>query len=193
MTFIKSITKEEINQLPIAQFDGPIELITDIEKTDLAVEELMKEQILGFDTETRPTFKKGDHHDVSLLQLSTDKKAYLFRLNHIKLPQSLIKLFSSPIIKVGVAINNDLIALKALHPFTPQGFIDLADMARELKIKTLGLRSLAAIFLDIRISKSSKLTNWENEKLTHPQQVYAATDAWIGHRLYTHIKENHTK
>ena len=187
--FPTSITKEQINLMPLSFFKGDSIVITSDEEVELAIKELQKETILGFDTETRPVFKKGVSYPVSLLQLSTNEKAYLFRLNHINLPKTLVDILTDPkIIKVGVAIRDDVIGLQKLCPFEDESFVELATLAKKLSIKNLGLRSLAAIVLGVRISKGAKLTNWENKTLTKSQINYAATDAWIGREIYLHLR-----
>lgn len=153
-----------------------------------AVKELNKEKLLGFDTESRPCFKKGEFHHISLLQLCGENAAYLFRLNYIKMPPELLELLSNPkIIKVGVAIRDDLLGLKKLSEFEHKGFIELADLVKSMGVKSLGLRSMAGYFLRKKISKGAKLTNWENQNLKKSQLIYAATDAWIGKELYLHF------
>jgi ribonuclease D len=189
-TYDFSITKEAINELPMKHFPGNSQVIS--KKSDIknAVNQLREEPVLGFDTETRPSFKKGEHYPISLLQLSTAKNAYLFRLRKTSFPSELTELLADDsIIKVGVAIRDDIKGLQDLSKFEPGGFVELADLATKLKVKNLGLRSLAAIFLDFRISKAAKLSNWDNETLTESQISYAATDAWVGREIYMNIKE----
>ncbi|MBT3586610.1 MAG: 3'-5' exonuclease domain-containing protein 2 [Halobacteriovoraceae bacterium] len=181
----QSITKEEINKLPQLQFEGKSSVVIDAEHAKVCIKELSEAKILGFDTETRPSFKKGEHYKTALLQLSTEKKAYLFRLNKIGFSDQLRDLMADPSIqKVGVAIHDDIKALQKLNNFEPGGFEELADYAKKAGVKNLGLRSLAAIFLDGRVSKGAKLTNWEGDVLTQPQIAYAATDAWVGLKIF---------
>lgn len=181
----KSITKAEVNELPIMSFEGEIQLIIDLKSCLEAIEELKKETILGFDTECRPSFKKGESYSISLLQLSTMNKAYLFRLNKFSFPSELSDLLADPSIKkAGVAVRDDIIGLQKIRSFKAKGFEEIADQAKALGIKNLGLRSLAAILYDGRISKRAKLTNWENNQLSEAQIKYAATDAWLGVKLY---------
>lgn len=178
------ITKEEIAQLPLASFSGKMHIITNQYELSKAVKLLKKENCLGFDTETRPAFRKGQVYKVSLLQLSTDTDAFLFRLNQCAFQPELLEILCDEnIVKAGVAIRDDLKALRKLTDFEPANFIELGNLASQLGIKKLGLRSLAAILLNVRISKRYQLTNWEINKLNEAQLRYAATDAWIGLQL----------
>lgn len=185
MHYQKSITKEEINTLPTFKYTGKIQLITSSLSAKKALKHLAKEKILGFDTETRPSFLKGEHHAVSLLQLSTQNCVFLFRLNKFPFPKELAELLSNEnIIKAGVAVRDDIKALQKLYPFKASGFIDLAVEAKQQKIKNFGLGALTAIFLKQRLSKRAKISNWEKETLTNEQLLYAASDAWVGLQIY---------
>ncbi len=146
---------------------------------------LKNQPILGFDTETRPTFKKGQNHQVALLQLSTDDEAFLIRTNLIGLSPGLIRVLASPsILKIGVAIRDDIKILQRITPFKPGGFVELQEMVKLYGIENFSLKKLAAIVCNVRISKSQRLTNWEAPFLTEQQQIYAATDAWIAYLIY---------
>ncbi len=183
--FKKTITDEELSELPLSVFEGKIHLIEKVEEFTAAVNYLKKQPILGFDTETRPAFKKGQSHQVALLQLSTADEAFLFRTNMIGLSPGLIKILSSPgILKIGVAIRDDIKILQKITPFKPGGFIELQEMVKLYGIENFSLKKLAAIIHGVRISKSQRLTNWEAPVLTEQQQVYAATDAWISYKIY---------
>jgi ribonuclease D len=184
-----TISNEEINDLPLISFKGKVTLITEESQCAEAISILSKEPILGFDTETRPAFKKGESYPVCLLQLSTNDEAFLFRLNKIPLLQEVRDLLENEnIIKTGVAIHDDIKGLKKLAPYEARGFIEIADLAKKLGIKKLGLRSLAAILFDKKLSKKNKLTNWEKESLTEQQLNYAATDAWLSREIYLKLK-----
>jgi ribonuclease D len=179
------ITKAEINELPMRAYDGPIHLIKTEAEAEAAAEKLLNESLLGFDTETRPAFRKGESYDPSLLQLATENEVYLFQLQLCGLTPGLIKVLSSPdIIKAGVALERDVDELLALAPFTPAGFVELATCAKKACIKNLGLRGLTAILFSFRISKKEQVSNWARTELTTSQQVYAATDAWLGRKIY---------
>ena len=186
----KSITKEEIAELPIRAFEGKINVPLTEEEIIAAVDYLRKYPILGFDTETRPSFRKGQHNNVALLQLSAGDEAFLFRLNKIKLPNVVKQLLAdASITKVGAAIHDDLKALVKLSPFEPAGFIDVQTIAKQLGIENLGLRPLAALLMGIKISKAQQTSNWEIPYLTAAQKLYAATDAWVSLEIYTRLNE----
>lgn len=174
------ISKEEVNSLEIGAFKGEIVLIDDPGLLADAVHELRKSYYLGFDTETRPAFKKGVSYNVSLLQLSTPEKAFLFRLKHLGLPAGIQDILQDPkIVKIGAAVRDDLKALKKLSPtFVPASFFDLNEELKRIGFMNVGVRNLSAMVLNIRISKSEQVSNWEVEKLTEKQLLYAATDAW---------------
>ena len=187
--FPERLAKEHIKTLPVRSFDGKIHLITEINDVRDAIKTLRKYQVLGFDTETRPVFRKGVQHNISLLQLSTSKEAFLFRLNHLGFPDEIIEILEdSAILKVGIAILDDVRGLQKLSNFKPGGFIELADIASDLGIVTCGLRNLAAIFLGVRIIKKAQLTNWERPVINSKQSLYAATDAWICLEMYLFLE-----
>lgn len=186
------ITEEEMNRLPRKEFDGEIFLIDTLDKLDKAMPVLKGENLLGFDTETRPSFKKGKNYEVALLQLANAERAFLFRLNHIGIPDALKDLMEDAnVLKIGLALRDDLAGLKRLDHFEPAGFIDLQDMASENSVPHNGLKKLAAKFLKYRISKSrsKRLSNWEADKLGPKQVRYAATDAWVCYELYKVMKK----
>jgi len=188
--FKKSITDEELAELPLSIFEGKIHLIEKVEDLTAAVNYLKKQPILGFDTETRPAFKKGQNHQVALLQLSTADEAFLIRTSMIGLSPGLIKILATTsILKIGVAIRDDIKILQKIAPFKPGGFIELQEMVKQFGIENFSLKKLAAIVCDLRISKSQRLTNWEATILTEQQQAYAATDAWIAYLIYKGLTE----
>ena len=183
--FPKRITKEEVGDLPLVSYSGRIELVANHESFKACLPALRDEKLLGFDTETRPSFRKGVMFPIALLQLATQETVYLIRLNQLGFPEELRELLASPESqKVGVAIRDDIKGLQQLGSFVPQGFVELSQLARRLGIVTCGLRNLAGIFLSVRISKKAQLSNWEQEELTESQQNYAATDAWISREIY---------
>ena len=174
------ISKTEVNELPLGQFKGNIHLIDDPQLLPEVVGELRQHVRLGFDTETRPAFRKGVSYEVSLLQLSAMDTAFLFRLNHIGFPDSIKRILEDPsIVKVGAAVRDDLRALRKLNEnFTPLSFFDLNEELKKIGFHNVGVRNLSAMVLNIRISKSEQVSNWEAENLTEKQKLYAATDAW---------------
>lgn len=187
-----NIDKDELAELPLIQFEGKISLVESKEEYLMAVEYLAQQTMLGFDTETKPAFKKGVVYEVALLQLATKDRAFLFRLNKIGLPNGLKGILENPgIEKVGVAIRDDIKGLQKLNNFKPGGFIELQDHVKDFGIQDFSLKKLSAIVLGYRISKAQRVTNWEALELSEAQQIYAATDAWISHRIYESL--NHKK
>ena len=147
--------------------------------------------LLGCDTETRPNFKKGQRNRVALLQLSDGKQCFLFRLNMIGLPVEVASILQrTDIKKVGAAIRDDITALQKLTPFIPNGFVDIQKMMDAYGIEAKSLKKMSAIVLNFRISKSQQLSNWESPVLTHAQQLYAATDAWVSREIYLKLIED---
>jgi len=182
------ITNEDIQQLPLKYFEGDIHVIETLDDCHEALNMLCHEPFLGFDTEAKPTFNKGEYNPTSLVQLSSADEAFLFRLNKIGYPQRLFNLLSDgSIIKLGISIMDDLKDLKRLRKFIPKGFIDLNATAKELGVQHMGVKKLAAIFLEYRISKNQQTSNWENSELTPAQQRYAATDAWVCHAIHSEL------
>jgi ribonuclease D len=183
--FETKISREQIYQLPLKLFEGTIHLVDSETNFDKIINRLNKELVLGFDTETRPTFRKGKTNQVALLQLSTNTDAYLFRLNRIGLPESLAKLLASKnIMKIGVALKDDLRTLRKLREFKPEGFIDLQQYVKDFGIEDNGLKKLVANILNFRISKGQQTSNWELEDLSPQQMEYAATDAWVCYEIF---------
>jgi ribonuclease D len=187
----RKLSKEEINSLERQVYDGPIHVIQSRRDMLRAVGRLGQERLLGFDTETRPSFKKGVLHSPALIQLAGGDAVYIFQLRHLGLQAELLQIFANPrIIKAGVAIGRDIKDLRALAEFESHGFVDLGVSARKHGMQHHGLRGLAALLLGCRISKGARLTNWDRTKLGKSALVYAATDAWIGRRLYQVMKKH---
>ncbi len=188
MNYKETITKEELEQLPLSAFEGEIIVVDNKDTEREAVAYLNQFSFLGFDTETRPSFKKGQVNPVALLQLSTDEKAYLFRLNHRDLSRKVISLLANPeILKAGIAIRDDVKVLQAKKKFKPAGFVELQDVAKEKGINNFSLKKLSGIVLGKRISKAQQLSNWETPELTEAQLSYAATDAWVSYKIFEHF------
>lgn len=184
------MTREAINDLPLAKYESATTVVSTPEDVAAAVEKLSTQDVLGFDTETRPAFKKGQRFLPSVLQLGGDGFVYLFMLKNTGLPAELIDLLENrKILKTGVAIQYDIRMLKEHQMFHAGGFLDLGDLARAWDIPNHGLRQLAALLLEIRISKGSQRSNWGKCPLDEKQVEYAATDAWISREIYYQFKE----
>jgi len=187
---VKSISKEDLQKLPIKSFNGNIHIVNSDEKVKEAVDFLNSCEAIGFDTETKPVFKKGQTNGVAVLQLSTATDAFIFKLKKTQLPNSITDILSSnKILKVGVAIRDDIIALKKVNNFKPNSFIELQDYVKRFDIENFSLQKLAAIVLGFKISKSKRLSNWESPILTKSQLSYAATDAWASLRVYEELRK----
>ena len=181
----ENISTEELKDYDLSWFKGKIVVIDGQEKFDGIIAKLAKQKVLGFDTETRPSFRKGRKNKVSLIQLSTGNLACLFRINKIGIPDKLAEILTDPgIVKAGVAIHDDLRFLKSIRKFEPDGFVDLQKFVKEFGIDSSGLKKLSAIVLGFRISKRQQVTDWEASELTEAQQIYAATDAWVCYEIY---------
>jgi len=181
----ENITAEELAEHELSWFKGEIVLVDNLKTFYEVFPRLLRSDLLGFDTETRPTFKKGKKNAVSLIQLSTGDLACLFRINKIGMPNELVDLLSDPVvIKAGVAVHDDVRFLKGVRKFAPEGFVDLQTLVKDFGIQSSGLKKLAAIVLGFRISKRQQVTDWEAEQLSEAQQIYAATDAWVCHQIY---------
>ncbi len=189
----ESITAEEIGQLQMAAFPGKIHVITEEGPAlDRALRYLRKEKLIGFDTETRPTFMPHQpHHNVALLQLSGEEHAFLFRVNKLGMHKKLCRLLSDKnITKVGAAVLDDVRGLQRLSQFKADGFYDLQKNVWEWGIRDKSVKKMAAIILGVRISKTQQLSNWEAESLSDAQQLYAATDAWVCREMYLRLQDS---
>ena len=180
--------KEAIHELPQVLFTGRIIVITSEKKAEKAVDFLLKQSILGVDTETRPVFRKGQSYKVSLLQVATHDTCFLFRLNILGITPSIKRLLENTETKmIGLSWHDDLLALHKRSDFKKGNFIDLQDIVGDLGIKDLSLQKLYANIFRQKISKRQRLTNWNNETLSEKQKQYAATDAWACIQLYEEI------
>ncbi len=179
-----SITKDEINALPIRRYEGAVVLVATPEQVAQALEDFSKERLVGFDTETRPTFKVGQKFPVALAQVATARAVYLFQLQQLDCESVLRTLLESQSTKAGVGIGDDLKALRELFAFEPAAIADLGAMARKKGYERSGVRALAAMFLGFRIPKGTKTSNWAAPRLSPQQIAYAATDAWACRELY---------
>ena len=180
--------KSIINSLPLVTFPGKIIVILNEYEAERAVEYLLSCDVLGVDTETRPAFRKGNNHKVALLQVATRKECFLFRLNHLGLPKSLLRLLSNKQVPmVGLSWHDDLMSLHRREQFEPGWFIDIQDIIGNLGIVDKSLQKLYANLFGEKISKRQRLTNWEADVLTERQKEYAAIDAWACIKLYDEI------
>ena len=183
--FTDKISNEETAALPAIEFKGEIRIIEHERDIVPACKFLMKQAVVGFDTETRPSFRPGISYRVSLLQLSTPQLCFLFRLNKIPLAKPILQVLETDsILKIGADVAGDLRSLRQIRHFRDGGFVDLQSIAPEWGIEDKSLRKLSAIVLGQRVSKAQRLSNWEAATLTDKQQLYAATDAWVCTRIY---------
>jgi ribonuclease D len=172
-------------QLPILRYDGPTHLVKTEDDLQRALQDIRRERVLGFDTETRPTFRKGQSHAPSLVQIATNKAVHLFQLAQLDCSHALAGVFgNAQLIKAGVALSRDLSELQKLFSFEPANIVDLGDIAKRRGLQQTGLRNLSGIFLGGRITKGSQTSNWAQQVLTRTQLRYAATDAWACRELY---------
>ncbi len=184
MAFQANIDNDSVAMLPAARFSGRIVVVDNDDMVDAACEDLQRYERIGFDTETRPSFRAGVSYKVSLLQLSTPDTCYLFRLCKIRLSNRILKILGSRrILKVGADVSGDIRQLRELREFNADGFVDLQHEASRWGIEEKSLRKLSAIVLGERVSKAQRLSNWEATALTEQQQDYAATDAWVSLKL----------
>ena len=184
-TIFKNYDKKQIAQLPKVTFPGRIIVIATEKETEKAVDYLLKCPLLGLDTETKPSFKKGRQNLVSLLQVSSLDTCFLFRLHITGLTPALVRLLEDiQVPKVGLSLGDDVLSLHKRGDFKPGYLIDLQDHMRELGVEDLSLQKLYANFFSQKISKTQQLSNWEKDILDEKQKIYAATDAWACIMLY---------
>lgn len=183
--FAPVITKEELEGLPPARFEGRIEVVETKQAMRNALKVLRKSDAIGIDTETKPSFKPGLRYEVSLLQISTDEVCYLFRLNKIGLAEELVRLLENPkILKIGLSLHGDKTALRRLSPVEPEGLVELQRLCPGYGIRAESLQKIYGIMFGEYMSKGPRMSNWEAHKLTTAQQAYAALDAWACLRVY---------
>lgn len=180
--------KNQIQTLPCVHFKGRIIVIFTEKEADKAVDYLMKQSVLGFDTETRPTFKKGQSHQVALLQVATHDTCFLFRLNKIGMTDSVVRLLEDQTItKVGLSLQDDMRMLNQRRAFTPGTFVELQKEVKDIGIEDNSLQKIFANLFGGKIAKGQQLSNWEAEILTEAQQRYAATDAWACIKIHEEV------
>lgn len=185
-----SITHEEIQTLPLHAYKGKVSVITEPEKLSKSLKEIVKAGPLGFDTETRPAFVKGQRYKVALIQLASEERVWLIRLQQTGFTPELMEFFQNDSIhKVGVGLRDDLIALQRLQPFVPAGFVELTQLTKQAGLEVESVKKLTGLLLGYRISKSAQTSNWEAQTLTEKQIEYAATDAWVCLQMYKKVEQ----
>lgn len=185
-----SIPKNSVNDYPLRRYEGPVAIIHADAQLEAALAEVARESVLGFDTESRPVFKRGDNYPPALLQLAGAEKVWLFQLQRLTRLEALFAVLADPAkIKAGVAIRDDIKKLNEILPFKAESFLELADFTQKAGIVNTGLRSLAAIFLHYRVSKGAQVSNWSRAQLSSAQIQYAATDAWVSRQLFLRLQE----
>lgn len=188
-TIFKKFDKKRITTLPVVQFQGKIVVVISAGEAERAVDYLLSQSILGVDTETRPSFKKGQIHQVALLQVSTHDTCFLFRLNYLGMAPAVVRLLEDEQVpKVGLSWHDDILQLHKRGNFKPGNFIDLQKQVGEIGVEDRSLQKLYANFFGKKISKSQQLSNWENDVLQERQKIYAATDAWACIQLYEELQ-----
>jgi len=189
--FQNEISKEEVAELELIQYVGPIQVIDTMEAFDREIDQIAQQPVLGFDTETRPSFKKGKTYPTSLIQLSSLEKAWILRVNRTGYPEKLLNMLSGETpLKIGLGLQDDLRRLRADFQFEPGGFLDLQNYVQAFRIDEKGLKKISGIVLNRRISKSQQVSNWDAEVLTEAQLRYAATDAWVCLMIYNRLRES---
>ena len=180
-----TISTEEINNLPLKCFDGKILLVSSHDDVVKVFKEINKHDVVGFDTETRPSFHKGQHYNVALLQLALPSKVFLVRLNETGITEEMIHFFENPkILKAGVGVRDDIRIMQKLKRFKAEGFTELTSLSKEVGLQVESVKKLTALLLGFRISKSAQTSNWEATSLNEKQISYAATDAWVCLEIY---------
>lgn len=175
--------------LPFARWEGPVAVVSDASRISEGLRLLRGEPVLGFDTETRPSFRRGEAYPPALVQLAGKEVVVLFQLGRVGLPDGLKALLADPaVVKAGVAVGRDVKELVDFSPFEPRGFVDLAEMAEAAGLKARGLRGLAEEVLGLKVAKGQRTTNWAKHDLTPAQVAYAATDAYLGRALYLALR-----
>lgn len=188
--YTHTISKEEIANLSIEEFRGRIITIQTIADADKAVDYLMEFDKVGFDTETRPSFKKGQYYKISLMQIATEDTCFLFRLNYIDIPNSLKNfLKSNEILKIGLSLRDDFGAIRKRTNVEPIHFLDLQNYVGQFGIEDASLQKIYAILFNKKISKGQRLSNWEADVLTESQKKYAALDAWACLQIYNLLNQ----
>lgn len=189
-TLYNKVDKKEITDLPRVLFEGRIFTIQTEREADKAVDYLSSFELLGIDTETKPSFKKGRVNSVALLQVSTIDTCFLFRLNRIGMPSAVVDLLENQeVMKVGLSLKDDFASLRKRAAFEPKNVVELQDFVKKIGIEDMSLQKIYANLFREKISKGQRLTNWEADILTDGQKLYAATDAWACVRIYKELMD----
>jgi ribonuclease D len=182
---MRSISRDDLADLPIRRYEGTVSLVATAKELEQARADLRQERVVGFDTETRPSFKKGEHHLPCLVQAATARAVYLFQLSRLDVFPALVELLArGETVKAGVGLAHDMRQLKLVFPFTVNNVVDLGVVARRRGLGQTGVRNLAGILLGFRIPKGNRTSNWATPRLSPAQITYAATDAWACRELY---------
>ena len=186
----RTISREEINELPIRRYEGDVRLVASAEDLGRAMADIRAERALGFDTETRPAFRKGEHHLPCLVQAATARAVYLFPLQRMDFSAAVVEFLAAPeIVKIGISLAHDLRELKLVFPLQEASMLDAGMAVQRYGYEQTGLRNLAALFLGFRIPKGNRTSNWAARQLSPAQLTYAATDAWVCRELYLRFEE----
>jgi len=188
--YARAISRVEMANLPIRRYEGEVCLVTTPQDLARALADLRHESVVGFDTETRPSFRKGESHPTCLVQAATAGAVYLFQLRRPDVLPILAELLAQPrTVKAGVGLAHDLRSLKLVFPFMEKNVLDLGVVARRCGLGQTGLRNLAGIFLGFRIPKGTRTSNWAAAQLSAQQIIYAATDAWVCRELFVRFQK----
>jgi ribonuclease D len=183
--FLRTISREAVNALPIRRYEGDVRLVASREDAERAAADLAAERVVGFDTETRPAFRAGESYPPALVQIAGARAVYLFQLARADFSATLAALLASgSTVKAGVGLADDLRQLRKVFDVAPAALVDLGAVARAHGVEKSSVRTLAALFLGIRIPKGTKTSNWAARALSSQQIAYAATDAWVCRELY---------
>ena len=187
--YARAISREEMANLPVRRYEGDVCLVTTPQDRARALADLRQESVVGFDTETRPSFRKGESHPTCLVQAATASTVYLFQLRRLDVLPILAELLAQPhTVKAGVGLAHDLRSLKLVFPFIEKNVLDLGVVARRCGLEQTGLRNLAGIFLGFRVPKGNRTSNWAAAQLSAQQVIYAATDAWVCRELHLRFR-----
>ena len=187
---VRQISREEVNALPIRRYEGPVHVIAAPGELAPAMDDILQETLVGFDTETRPAFRPGESYPPSLAQVATARAVYLFQVQRAEIAEAVARMLSEAhIVKAGVGMADDLKSLKKVVAFHEKSIADVGTLAQRHGLKQSGVRNLSGLFLGFRIPKGTKTSNWARHQLTEQQIVYAATDAWACRELYLKFRE----